>query len=122
MMKEFFQHLYIKDTDRSIQVKPRITICYLRDEINTYVGMSICAMEDNPCKAVGRKISRDRAWAAYNGYSLPVFRGKACLILGKAVNSYDMSEMYIACGGGTYDKAFTVYEDTEFMAASRKQL
>lgn len=43
------------------QKEPRITVCYLRTEDCTAVGIAICGPRDNPCRKVGKKIARQRA-------------------------------------------------------------
>lgn len=86
-VKAHYQHLYVKGGDE-VNASPRVTICYLRSDQKTYVGVSVCSREDNPCKRTGRKISRNRAYAAMNGCWLPLLREEPRLIIGEAAGYF----------------------------------
>lgn len=49
------------DGEHKHQKEPRVTVCYLRTEDCTAVGMAICGPRDNPCRKIGKKIAKQRA-------------------------------------------------------------
>jgi len=63
------RYLYYRDRGN----RPRITVCHISNNGEDWGrGMAICSLKDNPCKKTGRKIARDRAFAALRGKELPV--------------------------------------------------
>ncbi len=70
---------YLRDRER----KPRVTIC--EEEVGGLksVGIAICSMRDNPCKATGRAIAAGRAKKAWtHGKSEdPIEREDVCSML-----------------------------------------
>ena len=74
-----YQHFYIKGKDK--RPVPKITVCYIRTEKDTSVGVAICSPKDNPIKSKGRRLAYGRAIAAQNGVKLPITREEARLTL-----------------------------------------
>lgn len=55
------QYQYFYD----LAVRPRVTCCYIRDGVRTYVGFAVCSVRDMPRKKVGRAIAYQRALYMY---------------------------------------------------------
>ena len=77
-----YQHFYISGVDGN--PVPKITVCYIRTENDTSVGMAICSKTDNHNKERGRRMAYGRALAAQAGKENPVVREEAKLILSLA--------------------------------------
>lgn len=69
---------YFRDKEN----KPIITVCLLVAGETITRGIAICSNKDIPCKAVGRNISKQRAWHAFlwNESGLPILRSDAANI------------------------------------------
>lgn len=77
-----YQHFYIMGTDGN--PVPKITVCYIRTETDTSVGMAICSLTDNHSKERGRRLAHGRALAAQAGKESPVIREEARTVLALA--------------------------------------
>jgi hypothetical protein len=74
-----YQHFYISGTDG--HPVPKITVCYIRTEHDTSVGIAICSLIDNHNKARGRRLAHGRALAAQAGKISPLLREEALRVL-----------------------------------------
>lgn len=74
------KYYYIRDIDN----RPIVTVCLIKESNNIARGVAICSKQDQPCKAVGRKIAKARASYALNsqGVNLEIRRIKRFLSVG----------------------------------------
>ena len=76
-----YQHLYVDANNCSGQPEPRMTICYVRDDNKTGVGIALCSFDDKPSKKCGRSIAHTRAQSALKGKTCAMGRTEAIYML-----------------------------------------